>query len=89
MASHVCPGDFFFFFFFFFFFLDSRLAIFGKEIVLLAFCLECFDCGAIALNVFFFPFGVLDRRCVVTVSILIPFYFISAVYRYFNSRSTS
>ena len=36
--------------------------IFGKEIVLLAFCLLCFDCDAVALSASVFPFGVLDGR---------------------------
>ena len=34
-----------------------------KEIVLLAFCLQCLDYGAVALSASFFPFGVLDGRC--------------------------
>ena len=38
----------------------------GKETVLLAFCLLCFDYGAVALSAsfFFFPFGVLERKVV-------------------------
>ena len=36
--------------------------IFGKKTVLLAFCLYCFDCGAVALSAFFFPFGVLEEK---------------------------
>ena len=52
---HVCPGEIFI--------LDSCLANVGKETVLLAFCLQCFDCGAIAFSVPFFPFGILDGRC--------------------------
>ena len=35
---------------------------FGKETVLLAFRLYCFNYGAVALSASFFPFGVLDRR---------------------------
>ena len=35
--------------------LGSHLAIFFKETVLLAFCLSCFDCDAVALSVSFFP----------------------------------
>ena len=33
-----------------------------KELVLLTFCLLCFDCGAVALSASFFPFRVLDGR---------------------------
>ena len=51
MSLHVCLGAFFFFFFF----LDSRLAIFWDETLLLAFCLWCFDCGAVTLSASFFP----------------------------------
>ena len=50
MSLHVCPGEIFI--------LDSRLA----SSVLLAVCLWCFDCGAVALTESFFPFGVLDGR---------------------------
>ena len=53
MSLHVCPGEIFI--------LDSRLANFGKETVLLAFCLQCFHCGAVALSASFFPFGVLEE----------------------------
>ena len=42
--------------------MDSRLANIGKEIVLLAFCLYCFNCGVVALSVTFFLFGVLDGK---------------------------
>ena len=42
--------------------LDSRLAMFWEETVLLAFCLLCFDCGAITLSASFCPFGVLERK---------------------------
>ena len=52
--------------------------IFGKEIVLLAFCLKCFDCSTVALSVSFFPFRILDGRCKVIVMIpdhcRLPFY---------------
>ena len=37
--------------------------IFGKVTVLLAFCLWCFDCDAVALSASFFPFGILDGKC--------------------------
>ena len=53
MCLHVCPSDFLFVF-------DSRLAIFGKETVLLAFCV--FDCDAVTLSASVFPFDVLDER---------------------------
>ena len=33
-----------------------------KETDLLAFCLKCFNCGAVNLSVFFFPVGVLERK---------------------------
>ena len=55
MSLHVCPDESFI--------LDSRLANFWEETVLLAFCLYCFDCGADALSASFFLFGVLDGRC--------------------------
>ena len=55
MALHISPSAYFI--------LDRRLANFGKETVLLSFCMQCFDCGAFALNVSFFPFGVLGGRC--------------------------
>ena len=51
-----------FFFFFFFFFFDSRLADFWERNCPLAFCLKCFDCGAVALSASFFPFGFLDEK---------------------------
>ena len=54
MSLHVCLGEIFT--------LDSRLAIFGEETVLLAFCLWCFDCGAVTLSASFFPFGVFERK---------------------------
>ena len=54
MCLHVCRGEIFI--------LDSRLAKFGKKSVLLAFCLQCFDCGVVVLNTYFFLFGDLDRR---------------------------
>ena len=53
MSLHVCYGDFFF---------DSRLAIFWEETVLLDFCLQFSDCGAVTLNASFFPTDVLERR---------------------------
>ena len=34
----------------------------GVATVLSAFCLSCFDCGAVALSASFFPFGILDGR---------------------------
>ena len=43
--------------------INGRLANFGKETVLLAFCLQCFDCGAVAFSAAFIPFGVLNGRC--------------------------
>ena len=54
MCLHVCPGEIFI--------LDSRLAIFWGKTVLLAFCLQCFDCGAVASSASFFSFGVLERK---------------------------
>ena len=39
---------------------DSRSPNLGQESVLLAFCLWCFDCGAVAFSVSYFSFGVLD-----------------------------
>ena len=71
MCLHKCPGENFI--------LDSRLVIFffWKGTVLLAFCLYCFDCGAVALSASVFPFGVLDGSCYVIVLIpdhCLPFY---------------
>ena len=41
MSLHVCPGEIFI--------LDSCLGnLFGKETVLSAVCLKCFDCGFVA-----------------------------------------
>ena len=58
MSLHVCIRVIFI--------LDSRLDIFGKETVLLAFLLYCFDCGAVTLSVSFFHFGVLERKVLCT-----------------------
>ena len=44
----------------------------------MALCLQCFDCGAVALIASFFSFCVLDGKCKVLVSIpdhCLPFYF--------------
>ena len=54
MSLHVCLGEIFI--------LDSRLAIFLEETVLLAFCLQWFYCGAVTLSASFFPFNVLERK---------------------------
>ena len=54
VSLHACLGEIFI--------LDSRLAIFREETVLLAFCLQCFDCGAITVSASFFPFGVLELK---------------------------
>ena len=53
MSLQLCLGEIFI--------LDSCLAIFGEENVLLAFCLWCVDCGAITFSASFFPFDVLER----------------------------
>ena len=42
--------------------MDSCLAFFGDETVLLAVCLKCFDCDAVTLSAFFFRFGALERK---------------------------
>ena len=44
-------------------------AVLGKKLSFLAFCLQCFDCGAVALSASFFPFGVLDQKLLSNVSI--------------------
>ena len=54
MSLHVCLGEMFI--------LESRLAIFREETVLLAFCLSSFECGAVTLSASFFPFGILERK---------------------------
>ena len=54
MSLHVCLGEIFI--------LDSSLAIFWEETIFLAFCLQCFDCGAITLSASFFHSGVLERK---------------------------
>ena len=59
--------------------LDSRLVNYRKETVLSAFCLLCFDCGAVALSVSFFYFGVLERKM---LGYCINFWFITKIYLY-------
>ena len=44
------------------FFIDSRFVLFLEETVILAFCLQYFDCGAVTVSASFFPFGVLERK---------------------------
>ena len=41
---------------------NSRLAIFEEDTVLLAFCLQCFDCGAVTFSASFFPFWCLGKE---------------------------
>ena len=55
VSLHVCHGDLFLFW----------IAVWPfclEESVRLAFCLWCFDCGAVTLSASFFPFGVLKLK---------------------------